>query len=393
MNPFIKHGLFEAVGHAADRWSEKLGVHNWPWIIRFLISIAWDFLVDIPVRLIFWIPGLFIPFLLRFVRSMMNIPLFFLGFTLWGASGFLELLEVFGDGFLSDVIPMLTVEGIIDRFRGGARKIEPSIPAATKTLPRKAAERKGVSVEAIAGLFGILLGGGLWWLGYIGFFSAIGLAILIAIGGFLLRAVSATHVPVAIFQALLAILVVGVIGSVGRLVYLNFTTTEDYRLVAWNQLRAESNVMIAAAEKADAISESLSGATGGLLDKARKGVVEGLKDHKFGIRGLDELFKSAPKEERAQETKETKTPQVARVEDEIRELKLGSMQAKLYRSDFVRDRAVAIRDGIVSFWWTVFFWAVGLLAFVFAAFFMEGQEVSEAPCVEPEDEDRIDDWI
>ncbi|MDP3785090.1 MAG: hypothetical protein Q8R12_03375 [bacterium] len=290
-----------------------------------------------------------------------------MGVILWGATGFLELLEYWGDGVLSDLVPMLTLEGFIARRRErGEEPVEFKPEAVIETLP-SASGRGGIGIEVICGAGGAFLGLLLWVLGIATFWWMIGLALLGAALGFFLRVSDQIEIPRAWLVGAAAVVGVLLVLNLGNLFRLGlFTRAEDYRAEAWQFLKSEGDVRLVVAERIDKLGAAAGLGTGetNIVASGREIAASLLEKQKgFGVPALDDLkgwalgkLKPPVPQPPSKET-EPAPSETTRLEGEIKTLGLGALEARLYRSDFVLERAAKLRNGKVSFWWKV---ALGL---------------------------------
>lgn len=347
--------------------AHESGLRQLPRWAQFLIAALFD-AIDIGIRLFLWPFFLLFPMFAHPARTTLDVVLTILALRLWGSAGLIHASEIaFGwmpvIGFAIDLVPMLTVAGIIEwllslRYEGGEAQTH-TPPETTSTTQ----ERSLPMIEIVWGLGGFVLWGILYWLGVVPG-SWFWLMTLGAAGmRFALRLASIILIPSTVFIAIALPIGIFLMADLIALGVFKFALgPEDYREMAWHELKRQGDLRIGIAEKADATGEKLGlkdiseaakreGET--LIQYGRGKVADALESgESTGIPVLDDatkllgrLVRPKPVEQAPAGTKtEERIGEVDRTKQDAVRLGLGWVQTALYRSDFPLERAEQIRS-------------------------------------------------
>lgn len=389
----MKKSVVDAASNLGDSISSKIGVIKLPWIIRMILAICWD-LFDISTRVIVvWILGTFFPPLKWFIRGVLDMLLVVNGVVLWGAVGFIEFAEGLGEGFMYDLIPILSVGGVISRYRdrkktgGEAIKIRDSIARL-----RNAAETE-FPMAVVFTLLGFLFTGVTWWFGAISLSQTIGILILFVFAGFLIRYLGEIEIPEGVMVGAISIVGLILVLSVGAFSYNRFLKSpEDFRIEVWNQMKEQGDFQYKAAETLDVVAEKIHGTTGGIIDGAKEKFSNWWNAQEKRVRASEKNRKLEKPIEKKEENTQVSKAEENRSKKEAAELKLSPALSRLYRSNYVLDRAKELRGGKISFWQTLSLWTFGIMLFLTALLYRPRRSSQITPGLRAPD-DSVDEWI
>lgn len=371
-------------GEIADRIHYYTGRFLPIWLC-FVISITWDG-IDIYTRLLTFVTALFVPVVGDFVGSILDIALVFLGAMLWGRTGLLQSVEFFSDfvpiiGPLTDFLPTLTIAGIICMRKQG--KLESFNFSSTE----RGTQGGSMVTGAVLGAFSGFLGGGILWLsGYIDLPSVLLVILVCLVFGMLLMVFRSLRIPQGFWALLCIVDALVLLAGIGGYIYFTYgTSADDYRDVAWQAVVEEKGPQITMARKLDELRDSFDIDIKAGAEKAkevakstRETIAEKMEKHDFEVpvlnaasRWLAQIVRPAEPsaEKKAEDSVEEelqKAQQEVSIEQHKEDVKRfgGPRQAKLYRSDFVLERANYVRNEKINLMESVCFWSGITLIFL-----------------------------
>jgi len=362
----------------AETLHERFGAHL-SWRTKFLLAIAIDLMDILMAAFFFWAPG---------IHFVVNAIQFFIGLSLFGITGgLIQILELVVGlspiiGTVIGAMPMLTIACAITygMERAEAKTDKPAImPAMGDDAMR----------TFLAGLSGIGVWFVCWKYGWVDIGSVGWFFISFLAGGFLLRFARNCS------QYWGASVILGVIMLLCLVVNIwlswSIPDAEKYRDEAWKQLHEAKDYRVTAAQNADSLQQSLDlkglqEQAANIVHQAREKLADAMLQKKapaqiltvdVDIKRLEKnrsggrtLVQDAvqwtaenivkPSEAPKQPEKKASDPQV---EADAERLKVGPVQAKMYREEFVLDRAKELREKDKENLLAYRLWLLGLLVF------------------------------
>ena len=158
-------GFFESILDLADRIGQATLAGRLSKWGELAVCLFWDFLVDIPLRILSWPLDFLMPGVVHLARSGLDFALTFIGVMVLGREGLLQILEgiwslIPGVDWVLDLIPMLTV-GWYVKYRGTAgEEEEVNNPGRFQSPVAKGGSMIGIgfAVGALIGIVGWFVG-------------------------------------------------------------------------------------------------------------------------------------------------------------------------------------------------------------------------------------------
>ena len=355
-------GFFESILDLADRIGQATLAGRLSKWGELAVCLFWDFLVDIPLRILSWPLDFLMPGVVHLARSGLDFALTFIGVMVLGREGLLQILEgiwslIPGVDWVLDLIPMLTV-GWYVKYRGTAGEEEEVNNSGRFQSPvaKGGSMMVGFAVGALVGIVGWFVGLLSMWQGVT---TTVVVGALVALSALLGLSGQGWWKPVTggaatLFALLCLWFVLGASSESSK-------SLDSFRESAWGVLVEEDDPMLKAARVADKAGKVLGAE--GIVEGAKEGVGKVVTPALDALKGFVRDRYKGPKDGFLGRLLEEKpaspspapgaptppAPPVAeeKVEEAIplpSSLKLGPMEARLYRSDRLLELAKEGRE-------------------------------------------------